>query len=349
VSETGSARVRFVDLLRVAAAFQMVQGHALDAVLATETRLGPVHAAWTWTRGLTAVAFLFVAGVSFHLSTVRRYDAHRRDARAVARRLRRAGGLVLFGYALHLPVALAWTRAPADAADVLGRFVAVDVLQCVGMSLIALEVMACALPSRRTFLWACGAVAGGILLATPAGRALVPQGASAPLVHYLSPLGGSVFPLLPWAAHVFLGVVAGAWIDVPAPRARAVHLVAFGAVTLGVVALARVANPPGVVLDHIARLGSVVLCAAPLALVRDDAPLPAWVTVLAGETLFVYASHVLLVYGDGIGLATVVGPRLSLGPALLVAAGVIVATFSLALRYRGILGRLRLAAAPTPG
>ena len=47
-------RVVFIDVLRLIAAFQMIQGHTLDALLASELRRGPWFAAWTFARGLTS-------------------------------------------------------------------------------------------------------------------------------------------------------------------------------------------------------------------------------------------------------------------------------------------------------
>lgn len=349
MTTAAAERVRFVDVLRVVAAFQMVQGHTVDAVLSTAARTGAVHAGWTWLRGLTAVAFLFVAGVSFHLSTVRRYQAHRGDARAVAHRMRRAGMLVLLGYALHLPLAAAWGGVGGDAASAMRGFAAVDILQCIGVSLAMLEMLVCLLPSRRAFVGACACLGAALLFGAPVTRALVPTGALAPLVDYVTPLGGSVFPLLPWAGHLCLGVVVGACIDVPLPRARALRLGAIGVLLLSGEAVARASGAAPIVVDHLGRLAWVTLVASPLALADAASRTPAWVQRLGAETLFVYVVHVLFVYGDHVGLAAVVGPTLSPALAGLVALAVTAASFALAFVYRDGLRRVRLAPAGTPG
>lgn len=349
MTAAAAERVRFVDVLRVVGAFQMVQGHTVDAVLSTAVRTGSVHAGWTWLRGLTAVAFLFAAGISFHLSTVRRFEAHRRDARAVAHRLRRAGMLVLLGYALHLPLAAAWGGVGGDAANSLRRFAAVDILQCIGVSLALLEALVCLLPSRRAFVAACACLGAALLFGAPVTRALVPAGMLAPLVDYVTPLGGSVFPLLPWAGHLCLGVVVGACIDVPLARTRAARLGALGVLLLACAALARASGAAPSVVDHLGRIAWVTLATSPLALADAAARTPAWVRRLGGETLFVYVVHVLFVYGDGVGLAAVVGPTLAPPFAALVALAVTAASFALAFVYRDGLRRVRLAPAGTPG
>lgn len=349
MTSLSAERVRFVDVLRVAAAFQMVQGHTLDAVLSSAARSGSVHAGWTWLRGLTAVAFLFVAGVSFHLSTTRRFDAHRRDAHAVGHRLRRAGMLVLIGYALHLPLAAAWGGVAGDVATALRQFAAVDILQCIGVSLALLEALVCVCPSRRVFLVACACVGTALLLGASVTRALVPAGTLAPFVDYVTPLGGSVFPLLPWAGHLFLGVVVGACMDVPLARGRAARLAGVGVALLALATLARASGAAPIVVDHVGRLAWVTLAASPLALADAVLRTPAWVRCLAGETLFVYVTHVLFVYGDRVGLAAVVGPVLAPPVAVVVALAVVAASFALAFVYRDGLRRVRLAPAETPG
>jgi hypothetical protein len=55
---------------------------------------------------------------------------------------------------------------------------------------------------------------------------------------------------------------------------------------------------------------------------------------LSRETLFIYAFHVLLVYGRGVGLAAVIGPRLSPLPAIVTALCTVGLSFAGARAYR---------------
>lgn len=348
MGEPTPVRVRFVDLLRVVAAFQMVQGHTVDAVLATAARTGILHAAWSWTRGLTAVAFLFVAGVAFHLSTVRRFDAHRANAHALRRRLRRAAALVVLGYAVHLPV-VALGGDDGAAHEALRRFVAVDVLQCIGVSLALLEGMVWFLPTRRAFVSACAALGVGLVLAAPVTHTLDPSGAWAPLVDYVSSRGGSIFPLLPWAGHMLLGVACGAWIDVASSHVRSRRLFGGAALLVACGLAVRHLGADELVADHLGRLGWVMCAAGVLAGVEARVRVPAWAGRVAARTLLVYVVHVVAVYGDGLGLANWVGPTLPPGAASLVALGMVVASFALALVPRSSAGRARLAVASAPG
>jgi uncharacterized membrane protein len=339
--ESRSARVRGLDLLRLFAALQMVQGHTIDAVLALDARQGGLHASWVWLRGLTAVAFLFATGVAFHLMALRQRPALGAGRVGVQRRLRRAGWLVLLGYLLHAPLAMLWGQPPAAAWR---EVVIVDVLQCIGVSLLLLELLAFMLSSAAAVRGAALLLACGGLLAAPWFGGLNADGPARPLLNYFTAQAGSVFPLMPWSGHVFLGVVLAPWLL--APQRRALRWLSAG---LGLVVLGRVADVAGAdsAAMQLARLAWVLVLGAALDRFEPATRTwSAWVWRLPRETLFIYAFHVLLVYGQGIGLATLIGPRLSPALALLLAAAVIALSFGAALGYRRLLPTLAVRTAP---
>jgi uncharacterized membrane protein len=328
-----SARVMVLDLLRLAATFQMVQGHAIDAVLAPEFRTGAIHGAWLWLRGLTSVAFLFVAGLAFHLATLRDLPRHRRDRVAVARRFRRAGLLIALGYALHFPVASLTGNALAASAALQAAAV-VDVLQCIGVTLVLLEGLALTLPGRRSIEIACCMLGAVVLAVAPLLSNLDPQGPLLPLANYLTPRAGSLFPLFPWAAHMLLGVgLCGLLLRTASERGRTVRALGAALALLGGALVLDAVGAP-LCADHVSRLGWVLAGAALLSTLERAARVwPTWTRRLAGETLFIYAFHVLLVYGDGVGLASLVGERLAPLQAAAVALVVLAGSAACALGY----------------
>ena len=307
-------RVVFVDALRVFAAVQMVQGHTIDALLAPPYRSGEIFAAWTFTRGLTSTAFLFAAGLSYVLATSSSKDpeaGHRR-------RLRRALKLIVIGYLMHAPVSILFGSDPQAA---LREALSVDVLQCIGVSLLILEGLARVVPAPKTrMLVATGLGALLLLLAVPCAQ-LVPQGATFPLTSYLSVRAGSLFPLVPFSALVLLGLAMGLFcFDDGGVRAAPRLLGLGGLVTLLGYGLERVFHgvdprvAPGQLL---VKLGLVVLLSAVLAFfLRRVARLPPWLSALAGETLFLYVSHVWLLYAGHVGVRALWGSRLSPAQAL---------------------------------
>ena len=83
-------RVWFVDVVRLLASLQMVNGHTLDAVMLPALKQGPFFDTYNWGRGLVSVGFLMVAGIAFHVSTLARFERHRANPVAIRARFRRA-------------------------------------------------------------------------------------------------------------------------------------------------------------------------------------------------------------------------------------------------------------------
>ena len=334
---TSTRRVWFVDALRLLAAFQMLQGHTLAALLAPEVRHGAWYTAWSNVRGLTSVCFLFTAGMAFYFATAPRYAAHRRSAPAIAKRCWRALRLIGLGYALHLPVPALLTAAAAPSGA-LREWLAVDVLQCIGVSLLVLELTVVCASSVRVWLCLVGGAAVLFAFGTPWAYQLSMTEPHA-LAAYVGPLLGSQFPLWPWAAHMFAGVLAAAWAGGSRSNAG-LRLLGAGATLLAGGRLLLAAGMLGVVVDHIYRLGWVVLLAAGLAwATRSVRRPPGWLAVLAAETLFLYVIHVVLVYGRPWGLAASIGPRLSLAAGLTAAVAVISVSATAALGFRALRSR----------
>jgi hypothetical protein len=338
VQSQSTTRVWFVDALRLLAAFQMLQGHTLAALLAPEVRHGAWFMAWSNVRGLTSVCFLFTAGMAFYFATVREYAAHRASGQAIAKRCWRALRLIALGYALHLP--LAWLVTPGIDAPpgAVRELLAVDVLQCIGVSLLLLELTVVCAPSVRVWLCLVGSVAVVFAFGTPWAYRF---GLTEPhaLAAYVGPLLGSQFPLWPWGAHMFAGVLVAAWVSNnrsnPGPR-----LLSVGATLLVAGRLLVAAGVLGVVVDHVYRLGWVVVLATALAwATRGVRRPPAWLSVLATESLFLYVFHVVLVYGRPWGLGAWLGTRLSLAAGIAAALAVIAVSAAAALGFRALRSR----------
>ncbi len=336
-------RVLFVDWLRCLAAFQMLQGHTIAAVLAPAYRSGALYRAWCVARGLTSVAFLFAAGLSFWLANARELSRPRGQRKIGGRRARRALLLLVLGYALHLPVGALFSSDPVLRAQLMRSFVAVDVLQCIGVSLLLLELLLWACSSKLQFACASAGLCVLAFVATPTALDLTTPAAVAPLTAYFTAKLGSSFPLLPWSAHLFFGVTCGAWLTAKGRLRGEARLLLLAAVLLLLAALVHGAGGPLVWVDHARRLAGVLVVSALLAglaaRVRTSPPL---LLVLARETLALYVFHVLLIYGQGVGLADRIGRQLAPGAAIAAAAAVVVLSTILVLAYRAV-ARRRLA------
>ena len=336
-AETVKPRVIFVDLLRLLASFQMLHGHTLDALLDQELRTGPIYHAWSWQRGLVSVGFLFAAGIAFTLSTLTRMDAWKNNPQRVFKRWRRIAWLITLGYLMHFP-AEAWSADPARAEASVYAFMMADVLQCIGVSIAIVQVLTHLLRKPQQVVLMASGLAVLCFGLAPLADAVAYEGWHRPFANYLTHRGGSLFPLFPWSGFVFAGVAASAWVapqgtrtpsDVPPPRLAVLAVALFAAWGLATISpwslategTTRHSIPSFVLL----KLASVVAVVTVLAVIgRRIERLPGFLQTLAGESLMLYWFHLMVLYGAGIGLGSLVGRTLPLPEALLAAAAVVV-------------------------
>ena len=288
----------------------MVQGHTLDVLLTPQVQSAPWYNFWLFCRGFTAPVFMTLAGFSFALATMKRFDEYLRLDSPVWKRLRRFGFFVLLGYSMRFPV-----HSVRDfqwiGEEGWRSFLQIDVLQTIGLSLIALQLLVLALKNRRSFALVTGAT--GLVIALTAPLAWnSPLLNSLPLALRSLLLGtaGSPFPLLPWSAYIFLGASLGT---------------AYATVGQSSIRLLRYAIPAGLLfilsgismekLSHslygdanfwpttphlfITRIGFVMSLVGAATLAERLIPFKAsTVRSLAEESLVVYFVHVALLYGS---------------------------------------------------
>lgn len=354
-------RVWFVDIVRLGASLQMVNGHTLHAVMLPSLEQGPVFDVYNWGRGLVSVCFLMVAGIAFHLSSLARYEQHRADPSAIRRRLGRALLVIAAGYFLGFPWA-ATSPDPAQAALAWRYFFAVGILQCIGATLLVLELLVLISRSAAQVAAAAGLLAVLAFALAPAADAALSPGTVHTLLNWISHAGGSPFPLLPWAGHVFAGVVIG-WIALPggAFTPNRVVWTRLGALAAGATALALVARVAPWTLATAAThpsarpafvvLNLMVVLWVTLGLAVATAPLrslPRLLRILAGETLAIYVFHLVVLFGFNIQIATRIGPTLTLPRALAMAGAMILLTSAYALAWHAIKQWLRGRSAARP-
>lgn len=319
-----SRRVIFIDLARALAVVFMLYGHAVSALLDPRYRIGVWFDIWTFQRGLTSCLFLILSGFAFSIATARHWTLHTAISPAIFKRARRFGLFIALGYALHFPVArlAELSNIPTDRWR---TFLAVDVLQLIGVTFVAVQLLVMLTRSRRVFMITSFVLALVIVGLTPAAyetdwSRIVPLWAAG----YLGPVTGSLFPLLPWAAYVLVGVGLGQIYA----RWGAADLRRFANVALllpGVVLLAT-----GFALDawHIfgggdwsfvppqflIRTGSCLLGMGAIAHASARMTgLPHVFGAVAQETLLIYFVHLCIVYGSvwNLGLVQRYGETLS--------------------------------------
>jgi len=351
----GHTRHAFVDLLRAGVVLLMVEAHVFNALLRDDLHPTKVFSVLTFVNGLVAPAFLFLAGFGFALGSRPDLEGATPTRGIPWRRLRRLAGLLLLGYALHLPF-FSLTRTLTGASHgQLASFFQADILQTIAVSLLALlglELLIGADAAAR--LWALPLAIVVVFLTPVVWRVDFSKFLPLPVATYFSPRYGSPFPLFPWAAFVFCGAFASHRF-VGALRTRNerqltatvanIFCCGFALVVLGPVfdsILVRAAprsdlwsTTPGF---FALRLGLVLLALSMLWLRISRRPGPSRagriLQVIGQESLVVYWIHLVIIYGWVIhqpGLAQSMGP--TLGFAACAAASLALVAWSCLLAY----------------
>jgi uncharacterized membrane protein len=319
-------RVIFIDLTRALAVVFMIYGHSVDALLAREYRAGTWFDVWQFQRGLTSCLFLLLSGFAFSVATARHWPAHTTASPAVLRRARRFALFVVLGYALHFPVSR-FVDLSAATGDQWRSFLAVDVLQLIGVTFIGVQLLVLVAQTRRAFMIAALTIAIAIVATTPLWWSfewtrLLPLS----IASYLSPGSGSQFPLTPWCAYVLVGAGLGQIYS----RWGAANLPAFANLVLLTPGLLLISASLLIQALHIPVFGSgpwswvppqVMLrfgaCLTGLGVIAHASArlssLPHIFGAVAQETLIIYFVHLCIVYGSvwNIGLAQIYGPTLT--------------------------------------
>lgn len=223
-----SGRLEAVDWLRGFAVVLMIQTHLFDAWCSPAAKHTQVYAWSRYLGGVPSRLFLLLVGVSMAIryeSQLRRGVPRADMVRQVARR-----GLEILGlaYLFRLQEYLLGGWGP-NWPDLFR----VDILNCIGASMIAASAIA-APRNGRPAIWAClGGAAVAIALGPIIGPHHFPSYLPRPITSYL---GGerpmSWFPLCPWVAWVLIGVVVGHyWVrQSVTARGQAIAFVVTGAV-----------------------------------------------------------------------------------------------------------------------
>jgi len=318
-----TGRILAIDLARVFAIVFMIQGHTLDVLLAPQYRQGFFFEFWLFLRGLTAPMFLVLAGASFAVVTMRSWDFTRIRSRKALLRVARFTGFIFIGYLMRMPARSFSDLQFVDSAAFLGWF-QVDVLQCVGASLLGLQLLLLFAKSARQF--AAAAVATGCLIAisTPFLWAVEWSGhLPSVLAAYLNGNTGSLFPLFPWAAYLFVGIAVG-YIYATRESKLSVRVLAVSGVAMVLAGIALQKIPISLygTIDFwktspnlfLVRVGGVCMLLATIGVGLRWIAAPRFLSkTLARESLIAYLVHVCILYGSSrnAGLRESIGATLT--------------------------------------
>jgi uncharacterized membrane protein len=196
-----NSRLYFIDIIRAFAILMMLQGHFIDTLLSVTYRdLNEVpYSIWSYFRGITAPTFFTISGLIFTYLLLRAKEKGQEKIR-MRKGIIRGFFLIGVGYLLRIPF-FAWFSGYFNS-----YFLVIDVLQCIGLSLILIIVLynVCA---KKAFLFSIVLFLLGVLifLSEPLYRTL--NIATIPVIfnNYVSKSNGSVFTIIPWFGYIAFG------------------------------------------------------------------------------------------------------------------------------------------------
>lgn len=297
----------------------MIQTHIFNSTLRPEIMETVLYDVIKFVDGLVAPTFLFASGMAYAVATRRKMKDYLMFGAPLVRQLVRLLFILLIAYLLHIPK-FNYRHLRYDAGQTAWEiFWQSDVLQCIAVSLLVLQVLLLVLRSEKLLYRVVLALTAGIIFATPIMWGIdFWQFWPVPLASFMNGLHYSIFPLFPWAGFLFAGALTGYYYLGARDRdasgaANAVDMwmkrVAYGAGAMILVSfafhpLATMIYPtydywrfsPSFVM---LRLGIVLIVMGGMYLAEKHIRISpsSIVTLMGRESLLVYATHLFLLYG----------------------------------------------------
>jgi uncharacterized membrane protein len=315
-----SKRLVFIDLLRGWAVIVMIETHVLNATILKAISESAPFDVLTFINGLVAPSFLFASGMAYAVTTRRKLASYLSFGTPLFKQLGRLLFILAIGYSLHLPrFNLGQLLTGVTEREWLVFFQA-DVLQCVAVCLLFLQILLLIVRTERRLYQVTGVITVMVLLVTPFvwGKDFLGV-LPAPLAAYMNGQHFSLFPLFPWSVFLFMGAIAGylfsearEGVSPPnSPDAAGFLTKRFVRAGIGFLAISFVLMPLGRLYptyDYwgfspsfvLLRLGIVLfLCALMFWYEQRIGVGPQFPVALMGrESLLVYTTHLLLIYGN---------------------------------------------------
>ena len=302
-----SQRLAYLDWVRGIAALIMLQGHVFQSFLRPDLRQGGPYVMSQFAGGMPPAVFLFLLGVTFaFLMDSQEKKGVTPGSRWLAA-FQRCGYLFLVAFAFRLQLWL-FTFGQNPWTDLLR----VDILNCMGLALLVLSVMAIFRTTERIRL--CAILGVAIAAASPLISNLDASMMPVLLRNYIVP-DHAFFGFFPWAAFVAFGMSAGSILRVLKPEdvPATMQWFGWGGVVLGFAAYTISGMSPSIYPNSDFWLNSPALIfiktGAILILIAFawvwNLQLPAgswsWVRQFGTTSLLVYWVHIELIYGNWLG------------------------------------------------
>ena len=318
--DKATSRLYFIDAIRAWAILMMLQGHFVDGLLDMDFRdnANPMFAVWKYFRGITAPVFFTVSGFIFTYLLMRGEKKQTENGRAgqrnprIKKGIKRGLELLFIGYLLRSNL------FGLLSGEVYASFYLVDVLHCIGLSILGIIGLHQLVQKRKKYLFPLSLLGITIVLFLfePAYKTWQLDFLPDAIANYLTRANGSVFTIFPWFGYAtfggFLSVLFTRFRD-----AKFLYPIAIGAsILLGTGLIfgssemfLSLSRATGIQLFAdvffnnylFIRLGDVFLVFALFMLCRKWMQNPTLLAV-GSSTLSIYIVHFIILYGSFTGL-----------------------------------------------
>ncbi|MEZ4855815.1 MAG: heparan-alpha-glucosaminide N-acetyltransferase domain-containing protein [Gelidibacter sp.] len=307
-------RLFFIDTVRAFAILMMLQGHFIDTLIKPVYKDTSYTAfnVWSYFRGITAPVFFTISGLVF-LYLLLKANAKGDDQKRIRKGLTRGLMLIGIGYLLRLSLK-DWLSGYFNPS-----LLAVDVLQCIGLSLILIVCLYLISRKSSTILAVLLFVLGFIcFVSEPLYRTITLENIPLFFANWMTLANGSVFTILPWFGYMAYGGFIATLFFKYGQKYRFKPMVISGFVVVGLFliyfssyALHQLSYLFDIKLfeqsaDYnylFTRLGNVLLLFA-LFYTFESYLKQSIITKIGEKTLSIYVVHFIIIYGSftGFGL-----------------------------------------------
>ncbi|WP_317045390.1 heparan-alpha-glucosaminide N-acetyltransferase domain-containing protein [Arenibacter nanhaiticus] len=356
--EKNEFRLYFIDAIRAWAILMMLQGHFVDGLLDNAYRVDSnvFYTVWKYFRGITAPVFFTVSGFIFTYLLIKG-DAFGLSNPRVQKGIKRGLSLLFIGYLLRL------NFFGLLKLQIYNSFYLVDVLHCIGLSLLGIIGLYLLTAKRSLYLFAATLISLSVFLFVfePYYKQFTFNYLPSLLANYFTKSNGSVFTIFPWFGYAGIG----AFISVIFNRFKT-HRFLYPATISSFIALglsliffssdlfAFLSQKTGVEIFALIyfnnylfiRLGDVLLVFAIFMLFRKFMTNPKMLQI-GQSTLSIYVVHYVLLYGSFTGLGLYYFLHHTLPPSIVIPGALIFISLTtvLALRYEKNKAQIKAAIA----
>lgn len=303
-------RLTFIDVLRGLAVIWMIETHVVDVVLYKGWKTGFLYHYLNVSNGFVAVTFLFCAGAGFWLAAQKKADDYKHFKPALWSYLKKIGFILAVAYSLHLPV-FSFRGALNFTSEQMAYFMQIDVLQTICYSSILALIILMITPKTSWVKYISAALALTFFSLTKTVWYSDPYSYLPGFLGFMveaPPV--SKFPLFPWAGYFFTGIAVTAFFMQAKDKMKLAKIMAISAFILPIIIF--ILKDGVGVLDqpdwwrispfhNIYRVSVSIMCFSLFYIFEKKyrgTRIGDHLVVAGQESLFLYVSHLVLVYGS---------------------------------------------------